>query len=480
VPLVLAASLLSFSVWLAAARSGAVPREWYGRGGPELFAFLFALSALVVACPCALGLAVPCAVMVATGLGARFGLLFKGGAPLQAAARVTAACLDKTGTLTTGRPELKCLQLLDAASECALTASSEAALQCCAALQEGSPHPLAKAMIAAARGAQLPATALFRRSHVLGRGVAAWVRTEGVSGAELTPVSLGSPAWAAASGVRIPPVASARLAALEGWGCTVVLLCCGPARPLASVAVSELEFEDDGSGGVPAAAAAATRPCALLALSDALKPDAAAGVAALHALGLSVHLLTGDNAAAAAAAATAAGIPPSTVHAGLLPADKLAAIRALQAAGERVLFVGDGANDGPALAAADVGFAIGGGADLAVEAAGVVLARPRVRDVAAAVELARATMVRIRANLAFSLVFNLLGVPIAAGVLYPGLRARLPPEAAAAAMAASSVAVVLSSLRLAAFRGASFGADATAGAGPAGERESLLSRRGEP
>jgi len=260
-----------------------------------------------------------------------------------------------------------------------------------------------------------------------------------------------------------------------------VLLCCGPARPLASVAVSELEFEDDGSGGVPAAAAAATRPCALLALSDALKPDAAAGVAALHALGLSVHLLTGDNAAAAAAAAAAAGVPPSTVHAGLLPADKLAAIRALQAAGERVLFVGDGANDGPALAAADVGFAIGGGADLAVEAAGVVLVRPRVRDVAAAVELARATMVRIRANLAFSLVFNLLGVPIAAGVLYPGLRARLPPAAAAAAMAASSVAVVLSSLRLAAFRGASFGADATAGVGPeAGERESLLSRRGEP
>ena len=406
VPVIVAASVVTFCVWIAAALSGAIPAVWFADGGPFLFAFLFALTVLVISCPCALGLAVPCAVMVSTGLGARFGLLFKGGAPLQAAARAT-VCLDKTGTLTAGRPEVSTVVLLEPTylGAHSIAASTEAVLGCAAAMQvEGAAHPLARALLAAAaeQGVAVPpGTTVACRQPVLGRGVAAWLRQEGGSGAQLAPLSLGSPTWALAAGVLIPPTAASRVAALEAAGCTVVLLCAGAPRSAALVGPQELDFTDDGLGGVPpaAAAAAAGGPVALIALSDALKPDAAAGVAALHALGLAVHLLTGDNPRAAAAAATAAGIPSHRVRASCLPGDKLAAIRALQAAGERVVFVGDGANDGPALAAADCGVAIGTGADLAVETAGVVLVHSRVRDVAAAVELARATMFRIYLNL---------------------------------------------------------------------------------
>ena len=496
VPIIVAASVITFVSWVAAGQTGSIPPEWYsssgdGPAGLFLFAFLFALTVLVVACPCALGLAVPCAVMVATGLGARFGLLFKGGAPLQAAAGATDVCLDKTGTLTAGRPAVAAVEILSPQPPgAALLASSRASvLALCAAVQvegEAAKHPLARALLtaAAAEGAALPAgVTVASRQPVIGRGVAAWLSTTatggegcgGDSSSLLTPVSLGSPAWATAAGARLSPSTAARVDALEARGCTVVVLCVGPPRAAARVPPDQLHCggDDDGSGGVPPAAAAAaavssssssSSSCAvaLVALSDALKPDATAGVAALHALGLRVHLLTGDNPRAAAAAASAAGIPPSNVRASCLPGNKLAAIRALQRAGSKVLFVGDGANDGPALAAADCGAAVGGGAELAVDAGGVVLVHARVRDVAAAIELARAAMRRIRINLACSLVFNALGVPIAAGVLFPSFRARLPPEAASAAMAASSVAVVLSSLGLATFRGANFGADAAA------------------
>ena len=202
------------------------------------------------------------------------------------------------------------------------------------------------------------------------------------------------------------------------------------------------------------AAAAAGVPVALLAVADAVKPDAAAAVAALRASGLTCTMLTGDNPRAAAAVGAAVGI--TDVRAALLPADKMACLAALRAAGAVVAMVGDGVNDGPALAAADVGIAIGAGADVAIDAAGVVLLTGSLRGVPAALALARAAMRRIRANLAASLAFNAAGVPLAAGALYPALRWRLPPEAAAAAMAASSVSVVLSSLSLKGFRSEHF------------------------
>jgi Cu+-exporting ATPase len=284
---------------------------------------------------------------------------------------------------------------------------------------------------------------------------------------------LGSPAWAAAAGA--PPLApphAARLLQLEAEGCTVLLLCLGAAPealrgaappPLGAddePAPLEEEFEEEGVVTPLAAAAAAGGAAALIALADGIKPDAAAGCAALRAMGLRCIMLTGDNPRAAARVAAAVGISPADCHAALLPAGKLAALAVLRAAGERVAMVGDGVNDAPALAAADVGIAIGAGAEVAIDAAGVVLVHSRVCDVAATVSLARAAMRRIRLNLLFSLGFNALGLPIAAGALYPALRVRLPPEAAAAAMACSSVAVVLSSLSLRRFKSPHFSNDA--------------------
>jgi len=229
-----------------------------------------------------------------------------------------------------------------------------------------------------------------------------------------------------------------------------------PPRAADEAERAEEEEEAEGAASPLAAAAAAGGVCALFALADTVKPDAEAGVRALRDLGIRCVMLTGDNPRAAASVARRCGIEAEEVHSALLPADKLRRLQELRAAGLRVAMVGDGVNDAPALAAADLGVAIGAGADVAIDAAGVVLVHSRVRDVAAMVQLARATMRRIRLNLAFSMGFNLLGVPIAAGVLYPALRVRLPPEAASGAMACSSVCVVLSSLSLRRFTSPNF------------------------
>jgi Cu+-exporting ATPase len=463
VPFIVAAACVTFAGWYGACRTGAVPRSWYDAEGPFLFSFLFSLSSLVIACPCALGLATPTAVMVASGLGAAHGLLFKGGAPLQAAARVTAVSFDKTGTLTAGAPAVTAVEMLTHGR-----GDAAWALETAAALEAGSAHPVGRAIVAAhaARArASLPADApppppppVARHAAALGRGVAGVVR--GVC------VCVGSPGWCAAAGA--PPLgaeAAARVAALEAGGHTVLLLCAAAqaeaeAASEADVPTSDADADADA---VPPVAAAAARggAVALLALIDAVKPDAAAAVAALRADGITCVMLTGDNPRAAAAVAAAVGI--TDVRAGLLPGEKVTAVRNLRSAGFTVAMVGDGVNDAPALAAADVGVAIGTGADVAIDAAGIVLVHARVRDVPAALALARAAMRRIRLNLALSLAFNGLGIPLAAGAVYPLLRARLPPEAAAGAMALSSVAVVLSSLSLRRFKSPHMGAGAVSG-----------------
>lgn len=453
VPAIVAVALTTFAAWYGAARGGAVPSGWYASEGAFLFAFLFALSSLVIACPCALGLATPTAVMVASGVGAQHGLLFKGGAPLQAAARITCVAFDKTGTLTAGAPTVTALQLLRPAAGLRTEADVAAV---CAALEGDSGHPVARAVVAHAGGpggaGAARAGALTGRVTVLGRGVAG-----GLDGH--TAVALGSPAWAA-SAEALCAEHAARVLQLEQQGHTVLLLWAGPAPPPCADSLHDADRLCCDQGGLPRLAAAAAHGgvVALLALADTLKPDAAEAVAALRSAGVACLMLTGDNPRAAAAIGLRAGI--ADVRAGLLPADKVAELHKLRASGAVVAMVGDGVNDAPALAAADVGVAIGAGSDVAIDAAGIVLVHSRVRDVVATLQLARATMRRIRLNLVLSLVFNLLGVPIAAGVLYPALRVRLPPEAAAAAMAASSVAVVLSSLSLKRFTSPHFAADA--------------------
>ena len=407
VPVVVAASLATFAAWLAACRAGAVPAAWYATDGAPLFSFLFALAVLVIACPCALGLATPTAVMVASGLGASHGLLFKGGAPLQAASRVDTVAFDKTGTLTSGAPAVAAVELL---APPARGRTADWVLRCAAALEAESAHPVGRAIVAHAAktppGAP-PLPALERASAVLGRGVC------GVFGSEA--VCLGAPSW-----VLGAPSAPhlARVEQLEAAGHTVLLLCVGAAPPAAADAADDAA--DAGAMPAVAAAAAAGGVVALLALIDRVKPDAALAVTALQAAGVRCVILSGDNARAAAAVGAAVGI--TDVRAALLPAAKVAAVAELRSRGACVAMVGDGVNDAPALAAADVGIAIGAGADVAIDAAGVVLVHSRVRDVPAALELARATMRRIRLNLFLSLAFNALGIPLAAGAFYPAVR----------------------------------------------------------
>lgn len=391
VPIVLGISGLTAIAWLA---WGPDPR-W-------LFAFTTAVSVLVIACPCALGLATPTALVVATGQGARLGALFTSARALEALAGARAVVLDKTGTLTEGRPELVGAHTLTADPQ---------ALALVATVEARSEHPLGQAVAQglAARGIA-PLGTVEELTAVPGRGVSA--RVEGHT------LLLGSPTFCEESGVKLGP----HRALLEA-----------EARRPATVVVAAV----DGS------------PVAVFALADTPRPSAAPTVARLQRMGIRTAVVTGDAEATAVAVAGAVGIAAEDVSARQLPADKVTAVRRWrETAGGPVVFVGDGLNDAPALAAADVGVAMGTGTDVAAQAAGLVLSRPDLGVLADAVELARATMRTVRWNLVWAFGYNVAAVPIAAGALYPAFGFLASPELAAAAMAFSSVLVVTNSLRL--------------------------------
>jgi len=361
---------------------------WWLFGGVFSEALIDAVAVLVIACPCALGLATPTAIMVGTGQGARAGILVKNAEALERAEKIGVLAVDKTGTLTRGEPVLTDL--------IPLAADADEALALAAGLEQGSEHPLARAVLqkAQAAGVALPSMRDFKATP--GQGV------EGVvAGRQLR---LGAPAWFADGALP-----TARIAALQGAGRTVVVLA-----------------END-------------QVLALLAIADPLRDTSRAAVARLKAMGIHVVMLTGDNAATAAAIALDAGI--DDFRAGILPCDKAAAVNALKAGGVVVAMVGDGINDAPALAAADISFAIGAGSDAAIAAADMTLVRSDLNGVADAVLLSRATLGKIRQNLFFAFIYNVLGIPLAAlGMLNPVI--------AGAAMAMSSVSVVSNSLLL--------------------------------
>ena len=390
VPVVLGIAVVTWTLWYVL---GPEPRV--------VFATIALASVLIIACPCALGLATPTAILVGTGRGARAGILFRNATALETARRITLVLLDKTGTLTEGKPRVTERVLVAGLGDGEL-------LGLAAALERKSAHPLAEAVVSAAgdRGLDLPKVDNFESRT--GLGVAGRVGTR--------RVLVGSVRLFEAEKIDLSPVADeiARFAA---------------------------------EGKTPLLVAADRKLLGLLAVADREKPDAAAAVARLRARGLKVAMLTGDREETARAVAARVGI--DEVHSQVLPADKAARVRELQERGETVAMVGDGVNDAPALAQADVGIAIGAGADVAIEASDVTLVGGSLRGVPTAIDLSLATLSTIRQNLLFAFLYNVLGIPIAAGVLYPFLGWMLSPMIASAAMAASSVSVVGNSLRLA-------------------------------
>jgi Cu+-exporting ATPase len=357
------------------------------------------VAVLVIACPCALGLATPTAIMVATGAAARRGILVKGGAALEALARVDAVILDKTGTVTAGHPEVVAVHPLPGTDERTLLAAAAGA-------ERASEHPLGEAIVRAAAARGIPAAMALNFQSTPGAGVSAIV--------DRRRVRAGTPEFACDGAV--PAELAARAARERDAGRT-------------AVAVSA-----DGA------------PLGIVAVADAVLPDARDAVAALRARGLSVAMASGDDPRVARRIAGEVGI--EDVRAGILPQGKAEAVAAMRSAGRRVAMVGDGVNDAPALAAADVGIAVGGGADIAADAADIVLMRPGVMGVARAVDLSRATMRTIRQNLWWAFGYNAVGIPLAAGALWPVAQWVPGPMFAAVAMSVSSVAVVANSLRL--------------------------------
>jgi Cu+-exporting ATPase len=392
VPVVVGIAVVTLVAWVAVDPS---PAGW-------AIAVQRFVAVLVIACPCALGLATPAAVAVGTGRAAELGVLVRGGEPLEAASRIDVVLLDKTGTLTVGKPSVTRVVALqdDEARVLALAASVE----------ERSEHPLAAAIVQAARARSIPLP--VARGFVSEPGAGVEARVDGLR------VRVGTEAWMRAAGID-PDGALATADDLAASGATAVFV------------------------------GAADRVVGVLGVADPLDEGAAAAVAALRAEGLAVGMVTGDRGAVARAIAAAAGIDDVVAEA--RPEEKAAVVRARQAAGKRVAMVGDGINDAPSLAQADLAIAVGGGADVAAATAGVVLLRGGVSAVPTALALARATMRTIRANLFWASVYNAVAIPLAAGAFVRFTGWQLSPAIASAAMSLSSVSVLASSLRLRSF-----------------------------
>ena len=389
VPAVILVAVIAFLTWLS-----------FGPAPALAYALVAAVSVLIIACPCALGLATPISIMVATGRGAQGGVLVRNAAALERLASVDTLVVDKTGTLTLGKPTLTGV-------EAAPGFTQDEVLQLAAGLEIRSEHPLAEAILrgAEAKGLRAPKVAEF--STVTGQGVRGTV--------DGRTALLGNARLMESSNIDIAPVAESAEERRKN-GETVMLL------------------------------ASEGKLAGFVAVADPIKPGAADAIAKLHALGLKIVMATGDNATTAKAVASQLGI--DEVRAGMRPEEKLQLIDELQRQGKVVAMAGDGINDAPALAKADVGIAMGTGADVAMESAGLTLLKGDLRGIVRAINLARATMRNIKQNLVFAFAYNALGVPIAAGVLYPAFGMLLSPMIAAAAMSLSSISVVSNALRL--------------------------------
>jgi Cu+-exporting ATPase len=390
VPLVLLTAAATFVVWLAI--------------GPEprlTFALTAFITVVIIACPCAMGLATPTAIMVGTGRGAEAGILIRGGESLETAHRVTAVVFDKTGTLTLGRPRVVGIDAEDGFD-------ADRVLDVAASLERSSEHPIGAAVVQRARESELGFLPVSGFEAIVGRGVAGVV--------DGAPVLVGTRTFLAERGIEVSTPTTAN--------------------------------DQQDAATTPAYVAIGGSFVGALRIADPVRQEAAPAVADLHARGIDVWMLSGDARVVAASVAQELGIPSDRVVAEVLPGEKAAKVEELRAGGRVVAMVGDGINDAPALAQADVGIAIGSGTDVAVEASDITLVSGDPRGVPAAIALSRATMRTIRQNLFWAFGYNVLLIPVAMGALYPFIGLLLNPAVAAGAMALSSVSVVLNSLRL--------------------------------
>ena len=388
VVVVAVAALIAWSLW-----------------GPEprfALALVNAVSVLIIACPCALGLATPMAIMVGTGRGASAGVLIRNAEALENLERVNTLVVDKTGTLTEGKPSVG--RIVPVSPE-----GSDPTLRLVAAVEQGSEHPLAAAIVEAARGRSLTLPPVTRFESITGQGVSGEV--------ERHVVIAGTRTFLSDHGVDVSAL-DADASGLRAEGQTVVFA---------------------GIDG---------KPAGLFAIADRTRSTTSEALAALRRDGVHVVMMTGDNRATAEAIGRALGIPSSDIHAEVLPTDKRDLVRRLESQGRVVAMAGDGVNDAPALAAASVGIAMGTGTDIAIESAGITLVKGDLRGIQRARYLSRATMRNIRQNLFLAFIYNAVGVPVAAGILYPFIGTLISPIWASAAMTFSSVSVILNALRL--------------------------------
>ncbi len=398
VPIVIAVASATFLFWYF------IGSGIWDVGDALTFSLTTTVAVLVIACPCALGLATPTAIVVGTGTGARMGILIKNAPALETAHKLTTIIFDKTGTLTRGEPKVVRLELGSARDERELLMAAGSA-------EKGSEHVLSKAVISAAESAGLTLDMPETSRTVAGEGISSTVRGK--------EVAVGNRRLLERLGVRLGNLEAA-MASMENDGMTVM------------------------------ACASEGRVLGLIGVADTMKPEAKEAVAGLRTLGLKVVMLTGDNERTARAIAKQAGI--DEFRAQVLPADKSGAVKAFQEKGEVVAMVGDGINDAPALAQADIGIALGTGTDIALESGNIVLMGEDLRDVVTAIKLSRRTFAKIRQNLFWALFYNTASIPIAAGVLFPLTDWLLSPMIAAGAMAFSSVSVVTNASLLRRFR----------------------------